>query len=179
MPILASPAPHWRPGLTIVGLCSQCHSPRDKYLKLSPGSPDSVRFQGTTLTWSRCYTESGNKLDCVSCHDPHQNLVTSAGWYESRCLQCHSSGGDDVDRSVEPTGRSERVAKTSCPIQPANHCLDCHMPKVSTPMAHARFTDHFIRVHRDSEPVVKPAPNWTEIFTFFEVRPRSHAGRVR
>jgi hypothetical protein len=139
-------------GAAIVALCSQCHSPRANFVKLSPGSPDSVRFQGATLTWSRCYTESGNKLDCVTCHDPHHNVVTSAGWYESRCLQCHSSGGDEPGRSVNPAGHSERVAKTSCPIEPARDCLKCHMPKVSTPMAHARFTDHFIRVHRDSEP---------------------------
>jgi len=144
-------------GSEIVGLCSQCHSPRDNFMKLSPGSSDSVRFQGTTLTWSRCYTESGNKLDCVTCHDPHRNLVTSPDWYESRCLQCHSSGDAGVDRSIRSTSHSERVAKTSCPIEPAQHCLNCHMPKVSTVMAHARFTDHFIRVHRDSEPAENPA----------------------
>jgi tetratricopeptide (TPR) repeat protein len=149
-------------GSEIVRLCSRCHSPRDESLQLSPGSPDSVRFQGTTLCWSRCYTESRNKLDCVTCHDPHHNAVTSPGWYESRCLQCHSSGDAVVDRSMPSTRHSEPVAKISCPIEPAQNCLNCHMPKVSTVMAHARFTDHFIRVHRDSEPTEnqarKPAP---------------------
>jgi hypothetical protein len=137
-------------GSAIVGLCSQCHSPRGNFIKLSPGSPDSVRFQGATLSWSRCYTESGNKLDCVTCHDPHHNLVTSAGWYESRCLQCHSSSDSGPGRSLGIASNSEQIAKTSCPVEPTKNCLTCHMPKISTPMAHARFTDHFIRVHRES-----------------------------
>ena len=135
-------------GAAIVGLCGQCHSPRDPNLKLSPGSPDSVRFQGTTLSWSRCYNESGNKLDCVTCHDPHHNVVTSSGWYDSRCLHCHSSGVAEADGVA---------AKTTCPVEPSKNCVGCHMPKVTTPMAHARFTDHFIRVHRDSEPSEKHA----------------------
>jgi tetratricopeptide (TPR) repeat protein len=155
-----------RPALTsgseIVGLCGQCHSPRDGFIKLSPGSPDSVRFQGTTLKWSRCFTESGNKLDCVSCHDPHRNVVTSAEWYESRCLQCHSSSEAGAVRPSRSNSHLDRVAHTICPIDSARNCLNCHMPKVSTVMAHARFTDHFIRVHRDSgsaeTDAIKPAP---------------------
>ena len=144
-------------GSDIVALCSRCHSPRSNFLQLSPGAPDSIRFQGTTFSWSRCFTESRNKLDCVTCHDPHHNLVTSAGWYESRCLLCHSAGGSGVDRSVESASHAERGAKTTCPIEPAAHCLNCHMPRVESPMSHAHFTDHFIRIHRDSEPGVSQA----------------------
>ena len=109
-------------------------------IALTPGSPDSVRFQGTTLTWSRCYKESDNKLDCVTCHNPHRNAETSAAWYESRCLQCHSSAGATVNRTRQTGERDGReCAEHSCPIQPASGCIECHMPKLATPMAHTRF----------------------------------------
>jgi hypothetical protein len=138
-------------GARIVELCSQCHSPRDKEVKLSPGSPDSVRFQGTTFPWSRCFTESGNKLDCVTCHDPHHNAETSSAWYEAQCLDCHSAPGSRVDRPAQGPTRHERKGRRSCPIQPTRNCINCHMPKVKSPMTHARFTDHFIRVHPESD----------------------------
>ncbi len=134
----------------IVALCSQCHSPRDPELPMTPGAAESVRFQGTTFTWSRCYTESRYSLDCVNCHNPHRDVETTPARYEARCLECHSGSrstpqppkGDD-HRAV----RSQSMRGSSCPVQPARGCIDCHMPKVTIPMAHAAFTDHNIRVH--------------------------------
>ncbi len=133
----------------IVALCSQCHSPRDPELPMVRGTPESVRFQGTTFTWSRCYTESGRSLDCVDCHNPHHDVETRADRYEARCLECHSAAAakhqpDDAHRP----GRSRPVRAALCPVQPSRGCIDCHMPKVTIPMAHAAFTDHFIRVHQ-------------------------------
>jgi tetratricopeptide (TPR) repeat protein len=145
--------PSMASGAAIVQLCSQCHSPRDNKIKLSPGSPDSVRFQGTTLTWSRCFTESQNKLDCVTCHNPHTNASTTASWYESRCRNCHNG-----ETQSTKSGRGhERVASTVCPINPVMGCIQCHMPKVETVMSHARFTDHFIRTHPAEEKADKHA----------------------
>ena len=77
--IWRSPAPRQADASAIVALCSQCHSPRDPDLPMSPGAAESVRFQGTTFTWSRCYTESRNTLDCVTCHDPHHDVETATG----------------------------------------------------------------------------------------------------
>ena len=75
-------------GSRVVKICAECHSPRGQ--EVSRDDPMAVRFQGTTLTWSRCYTESNDTLDCMTCHDPHRNVSTSAAYYESRCLSCHS-----------------------------------------------------------------------------------------
>ena len=72
--------------LPVVDLCAQCHSPRRNSALLDPESPSAVRFQGTTLTRSRCYTESEGKLDCVTCHNPHRNAEASSSWYESDAL---------------------------------------------------------------------------------------------
>ena len=148
---LAIARPTLATGPQIVSLCSQCHSPRDQNINLSPGSPESVRFQGSTFTWSRCYVESGSKLHCVTCHDPHRNAEAMAAWYEAMCLDCHSATRSLASRSIQRPEHAKYDARTSCPVQPAHNCINCHMPKVDTPMAHARFTDHFIRVHRDSD----------------------------
>jgi formate-dependent nitrite reductase cytochrome c552 subunit len=144
---LAIARPSLASGPAIVGLCAECHSQTKMGIVLKPGSPDSVRFQGTTLTWSRCYKESDKQLDCLACHDPHGNAEASARWYESRCLQCHSSAGGAENHAVRSATAVAAGRRTSCPIQPASGCIECHMPKVATPMAHTRFTDHFIRVH--------------------------------
>jgi formate-dependent nitrite reductase cytochrome c552 subunit len=32
------------------------------------------------------------------------------------------------------------------------NCVTCHMPKIELPGAHARFTDHQIRIARAGEP---------------------------
>jgi formate-dependent nitrite reductase cytochrome c552 subunit len=150
---LAIARPLLATGPAVVGLCSQCHSPRDKNFRPSPGSVESVRFQGRTLTWSRCYTQSRDALDCVTCHDPHRNAETAHAWYESRCLECHAPARSPTSASAgagpRPNG-SEPLAAASCPVQPARGCIDCHMPRFQLPGTHAKFTDHFIRIHADS-----------------------------
>ena len=55
-PDLAIARPSLASGARMVKICAQCHSPQGKAVE--PDDPTSVRFQGTTLTWSRCYTES-------------------------------------------------------------------------------------------------------------------------
>ncbi len=148
---LAIARPTQARGAAIVALCAGCHSPRDKDFKLSPGSPDSVRFQGTTLTWSRCYTESGDNLSCVTCHNPHKNADKRREVYERRCLECHGPSNSVPPGSDAKRGKGARTAASSCPVEPAHNCIECHMPKVTTPVAHAQFTDHFIRVHRPDD----------------------------
>lgn len=148
---LAIARPTLADGPAIVGLCAGCHSPRDKDLKLSPGSPDSVRFQGTTLSWSRCYTESGNRLSCVTCHNPHRNADKRHENYERRCLDCHGPSRAAASAKNARPGHGAGMEASPCPVEPAHNCIECHMPKVSTPVAHAQFTDHFIRVHRPDD----------------------------
>ncbi len=144
---LAIARPSLTSGPAIVGLCAECHSQKKAGVVLKPGSPEAIRFQGTTLTWSRCYNESNQQLDCLRCHDPHRNAETRAQWYESRCLQCHSSAGAAANRAATPASAADAGRRTSCPVQPAAGCIGCHMPKLATPVAHTLFTDHFIRVH--------------------------------
>lgn len=142
LPDLAIANPSRASGEQVVALCGQCHSPRGK--TISPADPTSVRSQGTTLTWSRCYTESDGALSCVTCHNPHRNADTSAKHYESKCLSCHST---TAAASAKPAMiEKDRHART-CPVNPASGCIACHMPVVKDVIPHSPFTDHHIRVH--------------------------------
>ena len=121
--------PRLTSGSPAVAISAKCHSPR--HGNLLPADPSAARFPGTTLTWSRCFLESQNTLDCVTCHDPHRNVATKASHYEGKCLSCHSAPA------------------TVCPVNATTGCVGCHMPSVKNVVPHSTFTDHFIRVHRE------------------------------
>lgn len=135
-----------------VRLCGQCHS-QHLALPWPPPRTDPywIRFQGTTLTWSRCYTDSAGAMDCMTCHDPHHNSRPSEAEQSGRCLECHSSAADKTPaRPKSPSARPDRVARGSaCPVNPTRGCIGCHMPPYESAPLHATFTDHFIRVHRE------------------------------
>ena len=148
-PDLAIIDPRMASGSRVVALCAECHSPRRG--TVSQDDPSAVRFQGTTLTWSRCFLESQDKLDCVTCHDPHRNAATSPSHYEAKCLSCHSGAArpSDAQTRSQPTSPSETSRPAACPVNPSKGCIPCHMPSVKNIVPHSSFTDHFIRVHRD------------------------------
>ena len=127
-------------------LCAQCHALHDNP-SLPRTDPYWIRFQGTTLPWSRCYTESAGALDCVTCHDPHRNAERSAAYYEARCLSCHSKASSSGPPSKTREARPSAIRQGStCPINASSKCLDCHMPPFRSEPLHATFTDHYIRV---------------------------------
>ena len=88
-----------------IRLCGQCHSYHQE-LALPRTDPFWIRFQGTTLPWSRCYTESKGSFDCMSCHDPHHDTDRSEAHYDSRCLDCHTADREGRDT---PPQRSEKI----------------------------------------------------------------------
>ncbi len=147
----------------VVGLCGNCHKPL-KGMSVGPSEhPSAVRFQASTLVRSPCYIKSPSaaKFDCVSCHNPHRNVETDHSFYEAVCLSCHTGSSSVSSRvahdqrgSLEPTIPLE--TQVICPIEPTENCIDCHMPRRDSVMAHTKFTDHHIRVQRDV-PVDKPS----------------------
>jgi tetratricopeptide (TPR) repeat protein len=120
--------------------CGQCHDLHDTSVISAPRTdPVWYRFQALALTWSRCYTQSEGRLKCLTCHDPHQGGETPAARHEARCLACHGAG------------------KMSCPVDPAQGCIACHMPSAWQQSTHSFKTDHFIRVRDRLSPVRRSA----------------------
>lgn len=119
--------------------CSGCHASDGTF---PPTDPQFIRFQSTTLPFSKCYVESKGKLDCVTCHNPHEKLETSTKFYENKCLDCH---GPKTSKGVDPFRR------VPCPVNAKADCLKCHMPTEPDVVAHTSFTDHHIRVHEQEK----------------------------
>jgi hypothetical protein len=115
-------------------LCGQCHRTWSQIALNGPRGVLNVRFQPYRLTNSRCYDTADARIACTACHDPHAAVATSAAAYDVRCSACHSAA---------------QHTKT-CPKAKSN-CASCHMPKIELPGAHARFTDHQIRIVRAGE----------------------------
>jgi tetratricopeptide (TPR) repeat protein len=82
------------------------------------------------LEQSRCFRESGGKLSCLSCHDPHRKTANVS----PVCLQCHAK----AHRAKE-------------------NCATCHMPKRRTQdVVRVVMTDHRIGVYRDLPKLLSP-----------------------
>jgi Tfp pilus assembly protein PilF len=93
-----------------------------------PEMPKNERFEINhapyRLEQSRCFRESGAKLFCLDCHDPHRKIAGS-DHYRQVCQNCHKTG--------------EHVAAKS-------DCVSCHMPKRRTQdVVHVVMTDHRIQ----------------------------------
>ena len=115
-------------------LCGRCHRTWSQIALNGPRGVLNVRFQPYRLTNSKCYDTADTRIACSTCHDPHGELETSAAAYDARCSACHSAAEH---------GKTCHVAKANC--------VTCHMPKIELPGAHARFTDHQIRIVRAGE----------------------------
>jgi len=158
-PDLAILNPGRLPGSAVNKTCGQCHDLHDTSVISAPRTdPVWYRFQSLALTWSRCYTESEGNLTCVTCHDPHTYGKTSAASHEAKCLSCH--GPDPVPASTGhmplsappsqtnllPQKTSSKKVSTTCPVDPAKGCIECHMPSAWQQSTRSFKTDHFIRV---------------------------------
>jgi len=145
-------------------ICSQCHLRSDAtvfvrgrsaadfrpgrelseyridYRQDRPESQMKVVGHVEQMRLSRCYQQSDG-LTCTTCHDPHAAAAPErpTSKYRDACLQCHTTSACGLELG-------ERAK-----IQPADNCLACHMPQVSTNIPHVAFTHHRIGVH-SSEP---------------------------
>jgi hypothetical protein len=112
-------------------LCGRCHRTWSQIALTGPRGVNNVRFQPYRLANSKCYDGADIRIRCTACHDPHQALQTNLASYDAKCAACHSAA----------------LHTKVCRVAKAN-CATCHMPKVELPGAHARFTDHQIRIAR-------------------------------
>ena len=120
--------------------CGQCHRTWAQIAAQGPHDINNVRFQPYRLTNSKCYDTADRRISCVACHDPHQEAVHTAGFYDAKCLACHGDGKSDAARPAK-----------ICPAA-SRDCVACHMPKYELPGSHNLFADHWIRIVKPGAP---------------------------
>ena len=119
--------------------CGSCHRTWEQVELMGLTGILNVRFQPYRLQNSRCWSPTDPRISCLSCHNPHENLVADAGFYDSKCLRCH------LIKEVKETNADPRRQAPACPVS-SNGCIKCHMPRYEFPGGHYAFTDHDIRV---------------------------------
>ncbi len=99
------------------------------YRDLQPGGGFKVISQVEQLALSACARNSGGRLWCGTCHDPHDKPLQPVQFYRSRCLSCHTKSFPASHPSVD------------------SNCLQCHMPRRDAKDGgHSAFTDHRIQL---------------------------------
>ncbi|MBV9265621.1 MAG: hypothetical protein JO061_05580 [Acidobacteriaceae bacterium] len=125
----------------VSSFCGQCHRTWGTVVRNHWFGEMNVRFQPYRLANSKCFDGTDQRISCVACHDPHQQLVVNQSTYDTKCFACHANVSSSAAKAKAP----------ACPVAKSN-CASCHMPKVSLPGGHQIFTDHDIRVVKADEP---------------------------
>jgi len=93
-----------------------------------------IASHGARLMLSKCFTKTGGKLICTSCHNPHESVKNiNRVSLNDKCKECHN------------------IQSLSTFNRKANHkesadCIKCHMKQGGTAnVPHVNFTDHWIQ----------------------------------
>jgi Tetratricopeptide repeat len=93
-----------------------------------------------SMTLSKCYRGSGERLSCISCHDPHVEPTRAEApqYFKKKCLTCHTEKSCTLPLQV----REHQ--------QPPDDCAGCHMKKRDVQeISHSSITNHRILVRSD------------------------------
>jgi photosynthetic reaction center cytochrome c subunit len=105
------------------------------YHNANPTGAFKVISQVEQLALSVCARQSGGRLWCGTCHDPHNKPAEPVQYYRGRCLTCHTA-----------------KFPASHPARDSN-CLECHMPRrTASDGGHTAFTDHRIQRRPETLP---------------------------
>ena len=127
-----------------VDFCGACHGTWWDVKLSGTKGVSTARSAPYRLVTSKCWGTKGDaRLVCTACHDPHQQLQTSAADYDHACLKCHVNAAGATLTADHP-GKA-------CPVAQKD-CTSCHMPKEYVPEMHDNFTDHRIRIAKAGEP---------------------------
>ncbi|WP_316633215.1 multiheme c-type cytochrome [uncultured Flavobacterium sp.] len=144
--------------------CAICHSGNDKiklksrfqfrpgeslndYFRATPSSNDSLHFdvhgnQFGLLAQSKCFQKS-EVMDCMTCHNSHENSRANLATYSKICMSCH-----------QDLKHNETTLKTMSGSLLANNCVECHMPKktsnaISFKLSNSKqLSNYILRTHK-------------------------------
>jgi hypothetical protein len=125
-----------------VEFCGACHGTWWDVKNSGAKGVATTRSAPYRLVMSKCWGKGDARLTCIACHDPHQQLQTSAAAYDHACLKCHVTTAYVKSTAERPSA--------ACPVG-TKDCTSCHMQKVYVPEMHSNFTDHRIRIARAGE----------------------------
>jgi len=122
-----------------IDACALCHSGNDQdklksrfqfkpgeslsnYFRDNPRSKDTLNYdvhgnQFGLLSQSKCFKKS-ETMDCMTCHNPHQDSPRNSATYSKICMSCH-----------QDTKHTATTVKTFSKTLSATNCVECHMPK--------------------------------------------------
>jgi len=95
------------------------------------------------MAQSKCFVNS-EKMDCITCHNPHENASKDLASYSKICMSCHQTG----------IKHSDKTLKTMSGSVLANNCVECHMPKKSSGAIRFQLSDskqlsnYILRTHK-------------------------------
>jgi len=93
-----------------------------------------------SMTLSKCYRASGERMSCISCHDPHvvPTREEAPEYFKKKCLTCHTEKSCTLSLQV----REQQ--------HPADDCGGCHMKKRDVrEISHSSITNHRILARPD------------------------------
>ncbi len=116
----------------------------------APADRFEINHHPYRLRSSRCAQQSGERLSCLTCHDPHRKVppLERAAHYRAACLGCHAAEQVERVHGAMPAAGS-RILESDC--------TSCHMPpRRPQDVVHTRMTDHRIGVYRQLPALVAP-----------------------
>ena len=105
--------------------------------KSKPEDRFEIASSAYRLRKSACFLRSAGKLQCTTCHNPHEAHSTNTN-YDAACRTCHAT----LTASTHPQ---------------QSDCASCHMPKRRTDdVVHVSVTDHLIARRPPLDPPLHP-----------------------
>ncbi|HEX2253316.1 MAG TPA: tetratricopeptide repeat protein [Thermoanaerobaculia bacterium] len=145
------------------------------------GERFEINHHAYRLIQSPCWQESGRRLTCVTCHDPHAKVAPAerVAHYRAACQQCH--GEEACDRGHGGAGQGEGGSPTWSPAEAraaaADDCVACHMPQRRTQdVVQVVMTDH--RIVRRPPPAAERLAPLAELDPVLEEVAPLHADRA-